>query len=80
MKLLSLTDTRYKTVKSWLRGAIKRLVDVEVADSWKGGGDPEDWPAIEAELKVAKHELKSVLAYVDDTVDRDIAHRFPGVS
>ena len=37
-----------------LRRAIKRYVDAEVADSWKGGGDPDSYPEIEAELERAR--------------------------
>lgn len=76
-KRLTLQDTRYKSVKTWLRAAIRRLVEMEVADSWKGGGDPADWPAIEAALEEARAELRDVLAHVDDIHDRDIARRFP---
>ncbi len=77
IKRKTLSDTRYKTVKSWLRAAIKAYIAAEICDSWKGGGDPADFPAIETELKRAKAELNDVLAYVDDLVDRDLARRFP---
>lgn len=76
-KRLSLSDTRHKSIKTWLRAAIKRLIQAEIKDSWKGGGDPADFPAIEAELADARAELKDVLACVDDVVDRDIRARFP---
>ena len=76
-KRLSLSDTRYKSIKTWLRAVIKRLIQAEIEDTWKGSYDPETIPAVEAELADARAELKDVLAYVDDTVDRDIRARFP---
>lgn len=33
-----------------------------VADSWKGGGDPADYPVIEAELELAKAKLETHIA------------------
>jgi hypothetical protein len=37
--------------------AIKNLVQAEVADSWKGGGKPEDMPLIENRLKRAQYHM-----------------------
>ena len=48
-------------MKEKLRKAIQRLVDAEVADSWKGGGDPADIPFIEQELELAKMYLEIIL-------------------
>jgi hypothetical protein len=36
---------------------IRRYAAAEVADSWKGGGDPIDRPEIEAELAKACEDL-----------------------
>jgi hypothetical protein len=44
-----------------LMGYVNRLVKAEVADSWKGGGDPADIPYIESELKDSRAELKAFL-------------------
>lgn len=40
---------------------ITELVVAEVEDSWKGGGDPKDIPAIEADLKIARLDLENYL-------------------
>jgi hypothetical protein len=40
-----------------LMRAIKNLVQAEVADSWKGGGKPEDMPLIENRLKRAQYHM-----------------------
>lgn len=45
-----------------LKRRIKRLIDAEVADSWKGGGDPDDWPEIEKELRAARKSLNQFLS------------------
>ncbi len=50
-----------KTETEKLRRLIRRLVKAEVADSWKGGQMPEDWPAIEYELRAARHALNAYL-------------------
>jgi hypothetical protein len=44
-----------------VEAAVRRLVKAEVADSWKGGGDPADVPEIEAELKSARRALRNLL-------------------
>lgn len=44
-----------------IKRAVTRLIKAEVADSWKGGGDPNDIPAIEAELKLARKHFDEVL-------------------
>lgn len=44
-----------------LQRLIKNLVQAEIADSWKGGGDLADIPIIEAELLLAKSRLAQYL-------------------
>lgn len=41
-----------------LRELIADYRDAEIADSWKGGGDPADIPGIEADLREAKTALE----------------------
>lgn len=43
---------------SKLEELIGKYADAVVADSWKGGGDPQDIPLVEAQLLVAKLELE----------------------
>lgn len=40
-----------------LRELIRRFADAQEADSWKGGGDPDETPAIERELAEAWDQL-----------------------
>lgn len=40
---------------------VERLIGAEIADSWKGGGDPDDIPEIERELRLARRELERFL-------------------
>lgn len=47
---------------SRLHELISELVAAEVADSWKGGGDPVDVPVVEAELALAKANLVNFIA------------------
>lgn len=42
-----------------LEELIQQLADAQEADSWKGGGDPEYIPVIEAELELAKLKLRT---------------------
>lgn len=42
-----------------LNKLVRDLVQAEVADSWKGGGDPGDIEVIEAELALAKARFSS---------------------
>jgi hypothetical protein len=44
-----------------LRAAIRRLVQAELDDAFKGGGDPDDYFEIERELKLAKQNLNLML-------------------
>lgn len=41
---------------------IMRFTNAKEADSWKGGGDPADWPAIRKELREAR---KALMAMID---------------
>jgi hypothetical protein len=34
-----------------VRRAVQRYAEARVVASWKGGGDPEDWPDIEWQLR-----------------------------
>lgn len=38
---------------------IKRYVEAAIADSWKGGGDPEDYETLELRFRLAHVELVS---------------------
>lgn len=53
-----------------LQRAIRALVKAEIADSWKGGGYPDDIPIIEEELLDAKRALTQLL---DDLTEPDHA-------
>lgn len=44
-----------------LRRAIIAYTAAAIADSWKGGGDPDDIPAIEQRLKRAHARLDHLL-------------------
>lgn len=44
-----------------LRDLIVEYRDAEIADSFKGAGDPADWPQIEADLKTAKENLERLI-------------------
>lgn len=44
-----------------LERLIQLVVDAEVANSWKGGGDPADIPEIEAALTIARMRLKKLI-------------------
>lgn len=51
-----------------IRAAVRRLVDAEVDDAFKGGGDPNDYSAIEQELRAAKRNLSNVLRKLQTTI------------
>lgn len=65
MNKSSASNTPKQSARLKLKAVVRRLVRAEVADSWKGGGDPSDIPAIEQELKQAKGAL-------DRAIDRVI--------
>lgn len=48
-----------------LRRAVRRLVQAEVANTWKGGGDPADIPLVERELKAARKHYETVLKRIE---------------
>lgn len=50
-----------KRADDWatLEELCQQLADAQEADSWKGGGDPEAIPVIEAELELAKLKLRT---------------------
>lgn len=48
-----------------LQAAIRNLVNAEVNDSWKGGGDPEMIPIYEVRLKHAKKYLAELLDKIE---------------
>lgn len=47
-------DARWDTLEELCQA----LADAQQADSWKGGGDPDAIPIIEAELELAKMKLR----------------------
>lgn len=57
-----------------LRRAINTYTAAELANSWKGGGDPDDWPAIELRLKRARARLDLLLRALPIPLD---ARHFP---
>lgn len=50
--------------KASLQEAIRRLVRAEIADSWKGGGYPEDIPIIEEDLRRARIRVSGLLTRI----------------
>jgi len=53
--------TIIKSQAAALRKRIKRYANAKIDDSWKGGGDPNDIPEIERELRVAKQNLDNYI-------------------
>ena len=53
-----------KQKHDYLMRAVRRYVHAYNCDSWKGGGDPADIPAIERELRNARKALKKTIAEV----------------
>ena len=47
--------------RSQLRKIVKSLVIAEILESWKGGGDPDDWDDISANLRRARRDFKALL-------------------
>lgn len=50
-----------KALRKKLALLIERYGSALVADSWKGGGDPDDIPDIEYELEKARAKLELIL-------------------
>ena len=48
-------------LRNRLRIAIARLVEAEIAEREKGGGDPVDWAAIELEVREARNDVERLL-------------------
>lgn len=53
---------------------IKQVIDTEIADSWKGGGDPRDEPEIEERLKKAHIALQKALDRHDEDLRNSGRH------
>lgn len=49
-----------------LKYAIRQLVRAEIADSWKGGGYPEDIPIIEEEMRRARIRVSLLITRLID--------------
>lgn len=52
-------------LSSKIKSAIMRLKNAAIEDSYKGGGDPQDFEAIELRLKLAEAKVNELLAMVD---------------
>lgn len=50
-----------------LKRIIRRVVRAEIADSWKGAGDPESFSYIEEELYESKKALKAFIKTLETT-------------
>lgn len=50
-----------------LRKLINELVKAAIADSWSGGGDPADIPAIEAHLALRQAQLDHYINHLTTT-------------
>lgn len=60
--------------------AVKKLIQAEIANVWKGAGDPADIPFIERELRDARRSYRRALSGLESTFE---AHRSgipPGVN
>jgi alanine-alpha-ketoisovalerate/valine-pyruvate aminotransferase len=55
--LLQRSDMITMQERKRLMRAIKNLVKAEIENSWKGGGNPDDIPAIENRLKRAQYHM-----------------------
>ncbi len=53
-----------KNQANHLKTLIRQLVQAELADSWKGGGDPDDVPDIEKELIKCKRQIKQYIEHL----------------
>lgn len=50
-----------------LRSLIIAFANASIVDSWKGGGDPDDIPQVEQDLKDAENRLEK---YIKGLVDK----------
>ena len=55
------TDTLSEQNAKTIRNVVKRLVEAEIANSWKGGGPPEDIPLVEERLRAARNLYNATL-------------------
>lgn len=53
-------------LSSQIKSAVTKLIKAEEADSFKGMGDPEDYPDIERRLELAHEHLNRLLRQVDE--------------
>lgn len=55
-------------VRLWteLRQLIASYAEAAIAESWKGGGDPEEIPILEMELAIAKQKIENHLKRMED--------------
>lgn len=69
-----------KPADDWGRLAhlIEIYRDAAIADAEKGGGDPSDVPAIEAELQVANIRLNCHIEAMSRSYVKNVAHYHPG--
>lgn len=49
-----------------IRRLVRRLLQANDRDSWKGGGDPDDWPEIAKQLSKARKDLNLFLQSITD--------------
>lgn len=49
-----------------LRQLIRDVADWQETNSWKGGGDPKDWPQIEKSFKQARDKLNAFLRSITE--------------
>ena len=54
-----------------LRDAINEHRNAAIEDSWKGGGDPEDIPLIEADLVRTRRKLHRTLREIENRLHGD---------
>ena len=62
LALMSTPRPRAPT-RARIQKVIDRLIKAEIEDSWKGGGDPEDIPEIEKELRRARASFEKLLKH-----------------
>ena len=53
-----------RIVRRRVQKAVKRYANAVAEDSWKGGGDPADIPAIERELRESKAALSLLIELI----------------
>ena len=58
-----------------VRQAIKRYASDVAEDSWKGGGDPEEIPSIEKELKESKNNIEMLIMLIVPAKGLDVERK-----